>query len=208
MRTLRIALASLLLVAGCSTTEPGEPAAGDDPAATTTEQAAETGEPTEPGETSAQTPSEGPKRPRDVDLTTIDVCQLVAKIPLRKYGLDGDRPPIGGTSGVFPDAKDCFAGGIRNNLSLTFIAVTGQGAGSFADTANAEVSDFDAQGYPLSVLRPAAPANCFGVLDVHDGQFLYIAYGLGSPAERPVTPQDELCETVPMIAASAVAALG
>jgi hypothetical protein len=205
MRTLRIALASLLLVVGCSTTEPGEPAAGDDPATTTTEQP---GEPTEPGETSSQAPSEGPKRPREVDLTTIDVCQLVAKIPLRKYGLDGDRPPLGGTSAIFADAKDCFAGGIRNNLSLTFIAVTKQGAGGYVDTANAEVSDFDAQGFPLSVLKPAAPANCFGVLDVHDGQFLYIAYGLGSPAERPVTPQDELCETVPKIAASAVAALG
>ena len=54
----------------------------------------------------------------------------------------------------------------------------------------------------------AQQANCFGVLDVHDGQFVWIAYGLGSPAERPVTPQEQLCNTVPMIAASAVAALG
>lgn len=205
MRTLRIALAFLLLAAGCSSTEPGVPLAGGPPPATS----GQPDEPAEtPGETSEHPPAAGPDRPRDIDLAAVDICEVVAGLPLREYGLDGDRPPIGGTSALFPGSRDCFAGGIGNNLSLTLIAVTDQAAGDFVDTANAQVTDFEAEGYPLSVLKPAQPANCFGVLDVHDGQFVWVAYGLGSPAERPVTPQDRLCDTVPMIAASAVSALG
>ncbi len=206
MRTLRIVLVFLLLAAGCSSTEAGEPLAGDRPPA-----AEEQPEPADeaPGETSTRPGrGEGPERPRDVDLGVVDVCEVVAKLPLREYGLDGDRPPVGGTSALFPGNRDCFAGGLRNNLSLTLIAVTDQGADAFVETANAQVTDFEAEGYPLSVLKPDQPANCFGVLDVHDGQFVWLAYGLGSPAERPVTPQDRLCDTVPMIAASAVAAFG
>jgi Protein of unknown function (DUF3558) len=204
MRTPVIALASLLLVAGCSTVESGEPKAVGEPV-TTTEHP---GEPTETSETSeTPPPTEGPRRPRDIDLTGVDICKVVSDLPLRKYGLDG-RAPVGGTSQIFPGNKDCFAGGIDKNLALTLIAVTDQDAGEFVETANAQVTEFDAQGYPLSVLKPAQQTNCFGVLDVHDGQLVWIAYGLGSPTERPVTPQDQLCKTVPMIAASAVAALG
>jgi hypothetical protein len=204
MRTLRIALASLLLVAGCSTVEPGDPKAAGEPVTTT----GHPDEPTETSETSdAPPPTEGPRRPKDIDLAAADICAVVRDLPLRKYGLDG-RAPVAGTSQIFPGNKDCFAGGIDKNLSLTLIAVTDQDAADFVSTANAQVTDFDAQGYPLSVLKPAQQANCFGVLDVHDGQFVWIAYGLGSPAERPVTPQEQLCNTVPMIAASAVAALG
>jgi hypothetical protein len=207
MRTLRITLASLLLVAGCSATEPGEPVAGGD-------QTERTGEPTEPtGNTetteSAETsePTDVPTRPKDIDLTSVDICAVMKKVPVRKYGLDG-RAPIAGTSSVFPGNKDCYSGGTAKRLGLTLIAVTDQDAGDFAETANAEVSEFDAQGYPLYVLKPQQPANCFGMLDVHDGQFVWIAYGSGGPADRPATPQDQLCKTVPMIAASTVSALG
>jgi hypothetical protein len=201
MRILGIALASLLLVAGCATTEAGEPTASDEP----TRQPEQTVEPTETSESAE--PSEVPHRPKDIDLASVDICAAMKKVPVRKYGLDG-RAPISGTSSVFPGNEDCFFGGIDNNLALNFIAVTDQGAGDFAETANAEVSEFDAQGYPLYVLKPDQPANCFGMLDVHDGQFVWIAYSVGSTTDRPVTSQDELCKTVPMIAASAVSALG
>jgi hypothetical protein len=208
MRTLRIALASLLLVAGCATacsaTEPGEPTAGGEQTertGTPSESTAdtETSEPTETGDV--------PTRPKDIDLTTVDICAVMKKVPVRKYGLDG-RPPIGGTSSIFPGSKDCYSGGTAKRLGLTLVAVTDQDAGDFAETANAEVSEFDAQGYPLYVLKPEQPANCFGILDVHDGQFIWIAYGSGGPADRPATPQHQLCKTVPMIAASTVSALG
>lgn len=208
MRTLRITLASLLLVAcstACSATEAGEPTASG-------EQNEPTGAPTESTETETSEPTETetsdvPTRPKDVDLASVDICAVMKKVPVRKYGLDG-RPPIGGTSSIFPGSKDCYSGGTAKRLGLTLVAVTDQDAGDFAETANAEVSEFDAQGYPLYVLKPEQPANCFGMLDVHDGQFIWIAYGSGGPADRPATPQNQLCKTVPMIAASTVSALG
>ena len=133
---------------------------------------------------------------------------MLKKVPVRRYKLDG-RAPVGGTSSLFPGNKDCFSGGIDHNLGLTLIAVTDKDAGEFAQTANAEVTEFDAEGYPLYVMRNAQTTfSCFGVLDVHDGQFVWIAYGMGNPADRPVTPMSTLCKTVPLIAASTVSALG
>lgn len=204
MRTLRIVLASLLLVAGCSSAEPGEPTAGDATTTTTTEPT--TDEPTETSESTETGTSVD--RPREIDLKAVDICKVVGELPLKSYGLDGDRPPLGGDSTIFPGSKDCFAGGIEKNLSLTLVAVTDESAESFVESANADVTSGEAAGFPLSVLKPAQPANCFGVLDVHDGQFIYVAYGLGSPAEQPVTPQDQLCEAVTTIATATIGALG
>jgi hypothetical protein len=218
MPTQRTVLASLaavlavagLVAAGCSTAEPGAPVAADPPV--TSESSAEPEPVTEQESTEETTSEETPppvSRPKPIDLATIDVCAVVAALPLREYRLDGDRPPIGGESSLFPGAKDCFAGGIRNNLSLLVVAVTGEGARSFVDSAGvAARTETVAAGYPLTVLTPRAPSSCFGVLDVHDGQMLYISYGLGNPADQPVTPQDRLCRTVPAIATAVVGALG
>ncbi|HEY7597467.1 MAG TPA: DUF3558 domain-containing protein [Actinophytocola sp.] len=202
LRILCTALASLLLVAGCSATRTGEPTT-DKPPATGETTTGRTDEPTR-----GPTPSEGPKRPKDIDIASLDPCALMNKVPVRKYGLDG-RKPVGGTSSLFPGNKDCFSGGIDNNLGLTFVAVADKDAGDFVETANARVTEYDAEGYPLYVLQNQnARLTCFGVLDVHDGQFIWIAYGMGSPNQRPITPKTKLCQTVPMIAASTVSALG
>lgn len=211
MPTQRIVLASLVLAglvaAGCSTAEPGDPVAADPTA--TSERPTETEITSEPPEEPTSEESPTVSRPKPIDLTKVDICAVVGALPLREYQLDGDRPPLAGDSSLFPGAKDCFAGGIRNNLSLLVVAVTDEGARSFVDSANvAARTETAAAGYPLTVLTPQAPANCFGVLDVHDGQMLYISYGLGSPTEQPATPQERLCRTVPAIATDLVGALG
>jgi hypothetical protein len=203
MRTLRIALASLLLVAGCSTTEAGKPTAGVTSPPTTDQ----TDEPTQTTTgTETSTSRESPKRPENIDLASVDICGVLKKVPVRTYGLDG-RAPVGGTSSLFPGNKDCFSGGIDHNLALTLVAVQDKDAAEFTETANAEVTEFDAEGYPLYVLRNSSTWSCFGVLDVHDGQFVWIGYGMGNPSDRPVTPLAKLCKTVPLIAASTVSAL-
>src|SRR3954447_5952675 len=202
IRTLCVTLASLLLVAGCSTREGGQATAGESPR-TTTDQ------PDEPTETTSVTTSPSrvsPKRPKDIDLAAVNVCAVLKKVPVRTYGLDG-RAPVGGDSSLFPGNQDCFSGGIDHNLGLTLVAVRDKGASEFTETANAQVREFDAEGYPLYVLRNESTWSCFGVLDVHDGQFLWISYGMGNPADRPVTPLAKLCKTVPLIAASTVSAL-
>ncbi|MCT2585967.1 DUF3558 domain-containing protein [Actinophytocola gossypii] len=184
-----------LLAVGCSSGESGSPTAQDpaqDP----------------PSETERETTSAtGVDRPAPIDLTTVDVCQVVSAMPLADFGLDADRPPLAGESDLFPGAKDCFANGTTNNVSLLIVAVTDQDARSYVETANAGKSEADAAGYPLTVLTPANPNSCLGVVDVHDEQLLYVSYGLSSPLEQPVTPQPELCRAVPGIATAAIGAL-
>jgi hypothetical protein len=145
-------------------------------------------------------------RPRDIDMTGVDVCGLVAALPLTTFGLD-QRPPTGGESTSFPGSRDCFANGIAANLGLTLVAVVDQGAADYADGANAEVSVTEVDGFPLHVLKPPVPDSCFGALDIADEQMLYVNYGLSAPGEQPVTPQATLCERVPRIAAAALAQL-
>lgn len=214
MPSKRIVLTSLALTGllcgaiGCSSAEPGTPVAGESEISTPAEP-----EPTTDPPTSSQDPTESQPpsvdRPKPIDLSKVDLCRVLAGMPLRDFKLDGDRPPLAGESSLFPGAKDCFANGRQNNVSLLLVAVTDQGAKEFAEFATvAAKSDVVAAGYPLTVLTPQAPPSCLGVLDVNDGQMLYISYSLASPREQPVTPQAQLCRTVPDIAAAAVAALG
>ncbi|GAB3433255.1 DUF3558 family protein [Actinophytocola sediminis] len=214
MPTQRIVLTSLLVgllgVVGCSSAERGTPVADDPPA--TSEQPESPAESTEPSTPPSTPPADDAPpvdRPKPIDLTTVDICQVLAALPLPTFKLDGDRPPLAGESSLFPGAKDCFVNGIEHNVSLLVVAVTDQGAKDFTEFANvAAKSDTEAAGYPLTVLTPQAPANCMGVLDVHDGQLLYLSYGLGNPAGQPATPQADLCRTVPEIATAVVGALG
>jgi len=204
MRTLRIALASLLLVAGCSTSQAGAPAPADDPTSTTEQ----TGEPTETTDsTTSSTTTEGPNRPKDIDIAAVDPCALLNKMPVRKWGLDG-RKPVTTDHARFPGAKACFSNGIEKVFGLTVVAVTDQGAGEYLDTVNAEVTEYDVQGYPFyTLVNPQVVNLCPGVLDVHDGQFLFISYGRPD-FDAPEIPIPKLCKTLTEIAASTVKALG
>lgn len=193
MRRLLVLVA--LLFAGCTTTEPGTPSAGE----TTGETAGET--------TGTTTSTPDVTRPENVDLATIDICQLVGALPRADLGLDADRPPVGGESAIFPGSRDCFAGGIQNNLGLLVVAVLDEGAAEFAESANAEVEQTETSGFPLYVLTPPNPKNCVGLLDVNDGQLIYFSYGVGSSETGPVTPQTTLCQRVPDIGAALVAQL-
>jgi hypothetical protein len=183
-----------LLLAGCTTTAPGTPNAGERPTATPTTTTGTAG----PATTTTQDP--GVSRPRNIDVTTVDPCHVVTVMPRDRFGLDNDRAPLGGESDVFPDSRDCFNNGITNNLALTLSAVVGQGAAEYAEGAAAEVTQTAVQGFPLYVLTPRSPDSCFGALDVNDGQMLFINYGLATPGGQPATPQATLCERVPQIA--------
>lgn len=182
-----------LLLAGCTATEPGTPSAGERPS---------TANP--PATTSAAT-SEAADRPRDIDMAAVDVCAVVAALPRESFGLDTDRPPLPGESSLFPGSRDCFANGSRNNLSLLVVAVIDQGTAEYLDGANAETNETDANGFRLHVLTtPPSPDTCFGVVDVNNGQMLYISYGLASPGSAPATPQTTLCQRIPDIARAAL----
>jgi len=182
-----------LLLAGCTTTDPGSPTAGSSP--TSTESSA----------TATTTSPAGATRPRNVDVAAVDICGLVGSLPRGDFGLDTDRPPTGGDSSLFPGSKDCFANGIQNNLGLLVVAVVDEGAAEFAESANAEVDQTEAGGFPLYILTPPNPGNCVGMLDVNDGQMIYFSYAVGSSDSGPSTPQAALCLRIPDIAMAIVA---
>lgn len=205
MRSFRLpvvvlAVASTLLLVACAERESGSPVAG---ATTTSDEP-----PTTSSAPETTTSSPGGSRPTSFDMAAVDVCQLVSQLPLQTFGLDGDRPPVGGDSSIFPGSKDCYAGGIQANLGLTLIAVVDEGAADFAGSANAESSETEVAGYQVFVLKPQDPSGCFGAVDVNDGQLLFINYGMSIPDTEPITPQDQLCQVVPDIAAAALAVLG
>jgi hypothetical protein len=194
MRRLLVPALALLL-AGCTTTSRGAPTAGDRPPKTTSS----------PDTTTTTTTVD---RPRNIDLAAVDICQVVGGLPRATYGLDTDRPPLAGESSIFPGSKDCFAGGIQQNLSLLVVAVATTGTTEYLDGANAEINQTDANGFPLFVLTtPPSPDSCFGAVDVNDGQMLFINYGMAAPGTEPATPQTTLCQRIPDIARAAVALL-
>ena len=194
----RVLVVIALLLAGCTATEPGTPTAGDRPSETNTTTT-----------NAPPTTTTSDARPRDIDMAAVDVCAVFGALPLATYGLDTDRPPLGGDSDVFPGSKDCFANGLQSRLGLTLVAVVGQGAAEYADGANSQVrvDRTDVDGFALYVLTPPDPKSCFGVLDVNDGQMFDINYGTVSSGSQPATPQATLCQRVPEIAKAALARL-
>jgi hypothetical protein len=192
----RLLLVTVLVLAGCTATETGAPTAGDPAPGTTTT--------TTTTATTSTTTTTAVTRPRAVDMAGVDVCGLLGSLPLANFGLDRDRPPVGGPSAAFPGSRDCFANGLGTNLGLTLVAVTGQGAAEFADGASAEITETEVGGFRLYVLRPPVADSCFGALDVNSGQLLFVNYGLAAPGEGPVTPQETLCGRVPEIAGAAL----
>ncbi len=187
-----------LLVAGCSSPEPGTPVAGEK--ATTGAETTTTGADT----TTTSKPSS--TRPKPIDMTAVDVCQLIGAITFADFAPDGN--PIGGESTVFPGSQDCYVNSLPQNRGLILVAVRDQGTTEYLDGANAEITETQAAGYPLYVLTLPDPASCFGALDVNDGQMLFINYGMTQADTPPVTPQEQLCAAVPEIAAAALAQLG
>jgi Protein of unknown function (DUF3558) len=195
----RLIVLGCLLLAGCTTADPGTPTAGDQPHETTTATSTPTSAPT-------TTPS-AVHRPRNIDVSAIDICAVVTGLRAN-LGLDTDRPPLAGDSGLFPGSKDCFNLGTEANLALTLVAVVNRGATQYLDGANAKIDQTDASGFPLYVLTtPRSPQSCFGVLDVNDGQMIFINFGVASADSPPDTPQTTLCQRVSDIAKAAVALL-
>ena len=142
-------------------------------------------------------------------MAAVDPCAVLDKMPRAQVRSRRPTGPVGSTSGVLPRQQGLLTGGIPKNLGLTLVAVKDKGAAEFLETANAEVTEFDAQGYPLYLLQNEEIVGlCLGLLDVHDGQFVWITYGMASTTDRPEIPSAKFCKTVPVIAASTVTALG
>lgn len=181
----------VLLLAGCSATETGSPTPGETTTTTTTT-------------TSGGSEQTSTSRPEDLDVSGLDVCQVLSVLPVAEWGIAADSRQ-GGESSLFPGSQDCYGQG--DNIGLTLTAVKDRNAADYAEGAMADVTETTVDGYGLYVLKPSDPAACFGALDVHDGQMLFLNYGVTIPDQEPVTPQDTLCQRIPDIAKAALTAL-
>lgn len=182
----------VLLLAGCSSTETGSPTPGETTTTTTS------------GSEQTTTTTKAAGRPEDLDISGVDVCQVLGVLPVADWGIAAGSQQ-GGESSLFPGSQDCYGQG--DNIGLTLTAVKDRGAADYAEGAMAEVTETDVDGYALYVLKPGDPAACFGALDVHDGQMLFLNHGVNIPDQEPVTAQDTLCQRIPEIAKAALAAL-
>jgi hypothetical protein len=198
------ALALAFVITACSRAEPGAPVAG--PTRAPGPGPSTEAEPTATATTTARpSPTTGSPRPRPLDLAAVDPCALLRDIRPNDYGIDMVGPGTGGSSSVFPGARDCFASGVRANMGVDLIPVLDEGFEDYVGAVRASTSRSAVAGYPFALLRPSDPGACFGVLDVHDNQLLYLSVSTG--VGEPPAPQDTMCGLLPKLAGAAVNAL-
>jgi hypothetical protein len=193
------ALALAFVITGCSRGEPGTPIAGPTRAPSpgpTTE-----AEPT----TRSAPPTTGSTRPQPIDLARVDPCALLRDIHPNEFGIDMVGPGTGGNSSVFPGARDCFTSGVRSNMGVDLIPVLNEGFDDYVGAVQASTSRVEVAGYPFALLRPSDPGACFGVVDVHDHQLLYLSVSTG--VGDPPAPQDTMCGLLPKLAGAALGVL-
>ncbi|MFC7624541.1 DUF3558 domain-containing protein [Microlunatus sp. GCM10028923] len=166
----------------------------------------------QPPTTGDSAPPEAPpkvERPKNLDMAKADPCELVDGLPRKTFGLDDRKGLADDDSAVFPGNPSCFTLGFRTNLGLSVVTVSTEGVTSYIESVNVYPTPVTVKGYPAYVLAPERqPENCYGVVDVNDGQLLYLSYGLNIPDEEPITPQQKLCEQVPQLAEELLAGLG
>jgi hypothetical protein len=184
-------------VAGCGNPQPGRPVAA---AAVTT-----TDEPTTTGRTVTTTTTTSVSRPKPLDMRAVDPCALLRDMRPADFGIDMKDAGIGGESSIFPGSKDCFTFGHEAHTGLGLTAAVNQGFDSYVGAVRATIARSDLAGYRFAQVRPANPESCFAVVDVNDGQLLYLSTISG--AIDPVTPQDTLCGLLPTAAGAALRVL-
>lgn len=206
MRSFRLLLAAacLTVLAGCSEANPGRPvAAGSSERPPTSTSTSDT---SDPGTTSA--PPTSSNRPKAIDMAAVDPCKLLRDVRPTDFGIDMATDGTGGNSSVFPGSKDCSASGVRSNMGLGLTAVVTEGFDSYTGSINpdkAAVTNGEVGGFRFAQVRPTRPESCFGVVDVNDGQMLYLV--IGSYSDPPAS-QDTMCGLVPRITEVAMKVLG
>lgn len=167
-------------------------------------------QPTPGGQAPAAT-AEPPEveRPKDLDLAKVDPCKLVDGLQRKQFGLDDRKGLADDDSAVFPGNPSCFTLGFKTNLGLSVVTVSTEGVSSYIESVDVYPTPVTVKGYPAYVLAPEdQPEDCYGVVDVNDGQLLYLSYGLNLPDAEPITPQQALCERIPELAEALLTGLG
>lgn len=124
-----------------------------------------------------------PPRPRDIDLTGTDPCEMLTKDQAREMTYDKgyQRPPMHDTNDV-TGAPDCSFSSSTSGHGLLIAAVTTEDASVWLTNPDRETVDPPQKttvvGFPALRFEPKPtddlPDNCHLIIDVHDGQYIDI----------------------------------
>jgi hypothetical protein len=194
MRRLAVPFLLAAVLAGCSSTEPGTPSAGE-----------QTGSAPTTGSSAGNAPV---NRPKAVDLLTLDPCSLITPEQRTALGLSKVEP---GT----PEA-DYGEGSKRCNQSYadrkylgTIETLVNGGVDRLKrTTGESKLTSLQVAGYPAYLTQRESPGSvgvCEIYIDAHDGQLLLVDT-YGGLGEESAT-LDGACERAKAAAAAAGAVL-
>lgn len=167
MRRLAVPFLLAAVLAGCSSTEPGKPSAGE-----------QTGSAPTTGTSSGTAPV---SRPKNVDVLKLDPCALITPEKKTTLGLTivkaGDPLPAYGEG-----SKRCNVSYTeRTYLSTIYTLVNGGTDRLKRTVGEAKLTPLQVAGYPAYLTQRKSPnsvGNCELYIDVNDGQMLLVdAFG-------------------------------
>jgi Protein of unknown function (DUF3558) len=196
---LLTALAVLVSVSACTTSQAGAP------------RATQSGTQAPPSTTSGE--ASLPPRPASLPLDGVDPCVLITEQQRAAFAIDQPPRPNAGSSGPLKDAPGCSystSAGSANDYGFLIIASTTIGLAEYMTMTKSnpghrmtEVSGFPAVRYEL----PAGSGNdaCFIDVDVADGQLLNVQFG--QVASTKPLPMETLCDKAAEVAEAALITL-
>ncbi|TDQ05244.1 DUF3558 domain-containing protein [Labedaea rhizosphaerae] len=146
-----------------------------------------------------------PPRPRDIDLTGIDPCDMLTKSQAREMEYDKgyQRPPQHDTNDV-TGAPSCSFSSSTSGSGLLISPVTTEDASVWLTNPERETVNppekTTVDGFPALRIKPKPtddlPNNCHLIIDVHDGQYIDIFVnnlsGEPAPASTYCTEADKV----------------
>jgi hypothetical protein len=171
------------LVAGCTTSEAGEPTRGGSTESSNSES---------PSETSSSS-VDIPPPPKDLSLEGLDPCTLFSDQQRAQLGVDRARPIVGDGT-IYKDMKECSLDKISAEpfYGYDVVAVTNVDVSYWINQPhNADVTLISIGGYPAAEFKTMGTqdADCAVALGVAKNQHLHVEF---VPVGGDVK-QDELC---------------
>jgi hypothetical protein len=198
--------ALLALVASCSTTEPGTATAG-----TVTSTTAGSTRSSPPSSTLSTTSSSAPpvSRPKTIDLKSTDGCKIMNAMAAG-FGWTGKSTSDFESLG-FPGNKECIVTNSDKKETVNITGVTNKGVPEYTHNGQgANLAPIKVAGFPAYTFTPktAVGGDCRVVVDVADGQLLYVSWAVQVTTGAAVPPVEQRCASATKVAEGAMKVLG
>ncbi|WP_158847116.1 DUF3558 domain-containing protein [Saccharothrix deserti] len=188
MRRVLPLIAALALLGGCSQTTNGS-ATPDGSGSTSADRTSGSSKPT-------STSDEPAKRPKTINIESMDPCTLLTDAQRTEFGLD--RPP---KLDEVPGKPGCSIGREDRKFSLAIYLDSTRGIETYTEPPRPNATKMQVGGFPAVLLESTTALGlaCSVIVDVSDGQFVDVqAASLGD------TDVKKLCEIVQPIAGAVV----